>query len=307
MKNLVRQLKQTRRAKKKRNFDAIMTRHKLMFRTQYLENQTLHSTEQGVGNALTQELTVSLTTFGRRIHDVYLPIESIMQQSLRPDRIVLNLSGEDFSEQSLPETLKRQQKRGLEILFVEKDLGPYTKYHYALQKYPQSLLITVDDDFLYPIDTVDRLYKSYLERPDCIHCHRGHVITLDDNGSIRSYRQWDWSNKHTEPSLRVFPTGVGGVLYFPGCFDPEISNQAAFMELAPCADDVWLKAMSLKKGTPCRIVKDSRDFMTNFLTIEGSQEISLKRRNKHGSFGNDEKIRAVFSHYDLMKKLKEST
>ncbi len=304
MKKLHVHFKQKRRAKQKRKFDDAMTRHKTIQRCLLLEDKTLHSKESGIGNNAGHELVVSLTSFGKRIHDAYLTIESIMQQSLKPDKIVLCISSEDFSEQMLPETLKLQQKRGLEILFCKKDLGPYTKYHYTLQKYPNSLLITVDDDFLYPIDTIDQLYKSFLQFPNTVHCHRGHKITFNDNGEINPYKQWDWSRNDTSPSKLIFPTGVGGVLYFPGCFDPEIANQEAFLELAPGADDVWLKAMSLKKGTPCRVVPGHRHFMTNFLTIEGSQETSLKRRNKQTSHGNDQKIKAVFDRYNLTQELK---
>lgn len=304
MKNIHAEYKRKRRAKQKRKLDAILTRHKAIQRCESLQDKTLHSTEPGIGNNLEHELIVSLTTFGKRIHDVYLTIESIMQQSLRPDKIILCISTVEFKEEFLPETLKRQQDRGLEILFCEENLGPYKKYHYTLPKYPDSLLITVDDDLLYPIDTIDRLYKSYLQYPDSIHCHRGHKITFSEAGKINPYKQWDWSRRDTSPSKLIFPTGAGGVLYFPGCFDPEIINRDAFMELAPDADDIWLKAMSLKQGTPCRIIEDTRDFMTNFLPIEGAQEVSLKRRNKKSSQGNDEKIKAVFSHYNLTEKLK---
>lgn len=299
MKKLHTRFQQKRRAKQKRKLEAILTRHKTINRCHYLEGQTLHSQKSGTGNDLQHELVVSLTTFGKRIHDAYLTIESIMQQSLKPDRIVLCISAEDFSEESLPEMLRLQQQRGLEFLFCEKDLGPYTKYHYTLQKYPDSLLITVDDDFLYPTDTIDQLHKAYIQNPGTIFCHRGHGMTRGEGGALNPYRHWDWSNTNFQISKMIFPTGVGGVLYFPGCFDPEISNVDAFLKLAPNADDVWLKAMSLKKGTPCGIVPGTRHFMTNFLTIEGSQETSLKRHNKHSPHGNDHKIKAVFDAYDL--------
>ena len=294
MRKLHKQYKQKRRAKQNRKLEALLTRHKAILRSQYLQDQTLHSKEPGIGNRAEHEIIVSLTTFGKRIHDVYLTIESIMQQSLKPDKIILCISTIEFDAAFIPETLKHQQERGLEILFCAENLGPYKKYHYTLLKYPDSLLVTVDDDLLYPADTIDRLYKSYLQHPNAIHCHRGHKITLNDDGTIKPYKQWDW---------QIFPTGAGGVLYFPGCFDPEISNQKMFQVLAPNADDVWLKAMSLKKGTPCKIVEGSRDFMTNFLTIESSQDVSLKRRNKAASLGNDDKIKAVLSHYGLESKL----
>lgn len=41
-----------------------------------------------------KEVIVSLTTYGKRLYDVYLAIESIMQQSMKPNRIVLWLGDE---------------------------------------------------------------------------------------------------------------------------------------------------------------------------------------------------------------------
>jgi len=96
---------------------------------------------------------------------------------------------------------------------------------------------------------------------------------------------------------------VGGVLYFPGCFSDEILNKEAFLKLAPNSDDVWLKAMSLKKGIPSKPIQDSRPWGDRYLIIEGSQSVALKRKNKTAGQGNDPKIKAVFDQYDLYKKL----
>ena len=73
----------------------------------------------GVGNNVSESITISLTTFGPRIETVYLTIESLMQQSLKADRIVLCLAKSEFSEAGLPTALKKQRERGLEILFCE--------------------------------------------------------------------------------------------------------------------------------------------------------------------------------------------
>lgn len=274
-----------------------------MARRLQLSQLALETERSGVGNDLPHEIVVSLTTFDKRIENVYITIESMMQQSVKADRIVLCLSKQDFSEQSIPATLKKQQQRGLEILFCEEDLGPYTKYYYTLEKYLDSLILTLDDDIMYPPYLIDQLNRAYEQNPEVIHCHRSHKMRFNDDGTIKPYKQWGWDHHDSTPSKDIFPTGVGGVLYFPGCLHPDALNKAAFQELCPKADDVWLKAMSLRQGVECAQVKDHRAWSARFLTIEGTQEFSLKRQNKQSGTGNDHNIKRVFDQFQLWSTL----
>ncbi len=268
-----------------------------------LQQSALTSTQQGVGNDLPHEITVSLTSFDKRIGDVFLCIESLLLQSLRPDRIVLWLSRANFPSGKVPMLLRGQERRGLEIVFMDEDLGPYKKFIYALEQYPDSLLITADDDILYPPDMVEQLYDAWLESPGQIHCHRAHYIRMNGDGRPAQYRNWPACQAGQAASRLIFPTGVGGVLYPPGALDAEVTNRDQFMRLCPNADDIWLKAMSLRKDTLCSMVDDPRYWKDRFLTIEGSQSHSLKKGNWRRDSGNDQKLLAVLAEYDLFGKL----
>lgn len=278
-----------------------------ILRTQQLEQQAMTSAEMGVGNDREHNIVVSLTSFDRRIENVVYTVESIFQQWLQADAVVLWLSKTQFPDGQLPESLVRQQRRGLQVCFVE-DVGPYTKYVYAFDKYPDSLIITVDDDTLYPPDMIDQLYRAWLRHPDWIHCHRAHLMQLDKRGKLLPYSDWDsdwrWRDFAGETSPRVFPTGVGGVLYFPDSLHPDAFDPEKFLKLCPKADDVWLKAMSLKQGTPCARLPDSRDWSDRFFTVASSQEVALRNENVRSRGGNDCKIRDVFEYYDLYKLLR---
>ncbi len=276
----------------------IINRTRVLHLTQHYQELARTSTETGTFPTRTPPLIVSLTTFDKRIWDVHLTIESIFNQAVKADKILLWISRDHFTEDSLPTLLKNQITRGLEVKFCDRDLGPYTKYHYTLLENPESLIVTVDDDILYPVDMLDQLYRAHLEHPKMIHCHRAHKIT-QTNGTLDPYKQWPKEIQDTEPSPNIFPTGVGGVLYPPNCFDSEISNVEAFMKLCPKADDVWLKAMSLKKGTLCKKINDTRSWPERFPIIEGSQRYSLKRANKSTTSGNDSKLKTVFEKYQL--------
>lgn len=259
----------------------------------------LNSERYGTDPSSDRRLMVSLTTFSKRIDDVYICIESLLQQTLRPNKLVLWLSREEFSEDDIPASLRLQMKRGLEIKFCERDIGPYKKIIPALLEFPDYKIITVDDDVIYPVDLVDKLYRSYQSDPTVIHAFHAHQISLDASGNLLPYKQWQRPTLEIQPSLFTYPVGIGGVIYFPGCFAEDVTNEERFLTLAPMADDIWLKAMSLLIGVKCRKINDERSWDSRYIMIEGSQKYALKRKNKLPLEGNDHKLANVFKDYQL--------
>ena len=104
-----------------------------------LLKQNLDEKEKSILNKKNNNnITVSLTTFGKRIDDVYLAIESIAKQTLKPNRVILWLSKDEFFNKKLPITLTNLQKRGLEIKYC-KDLKSYNKIIYQQSKNVQMI------------------------------------------------------------------------------------------------------------------------------------------------------------------------
>lgn len=118
-----------------------------------LTQLALNSNSKGVTNDKygNTEIIVSLTTYGRRLYRVHLTIESLMQQSMKANRIVLWLS--DEFKDTLPQTLLKQTKRGLDIRYC-KDIRSYTKLVPSLREFPEATIITVDDDIIYEYDVL---------------------------------------------------------------------------------------------------------------------------------------------------------
>ncbi|MBN7798420.1 hypothetical protein [Parahaliea mediterranea] len=252
----------------------------------------------GVGNAMSDDIVISLTSFGERLALAHLAVESLLRQRLRADRVVLCVPVSYRAQAEANPLLLRQQERGLSIRYCAKDYGPFTKYFYTMQDWPDSLVVTVDDDMIYPADMLDRLYAAYRRQPEAIHCHRGHGIRRR-RGRLRPYKQWEWNTPSTQASLDIFPTGVGGVMYFPGSLHPDAFNDRLFSTLSPQADDVWLKAMSLLRDTPCRVVPRYLPWRVRFVPIKGSQAFALKRLNKHRRLGNDAKLARTLAWYGV--------
>lgn len=103
------------------------------------------------------KIIVTLTTHKKRINTCYLAIESIMNQSIKPKRIILYL---DKTIQKIPSTLKRLQKRGLEIVFVKDDLKVYNKIMHNTDLNKKNPILTIDDDIMYPKFMIELILKS---------------------------------------------------------------------------------------------------------------------------------------------------
>ena len=148
-------------------------------RINYLRDKTINSITQGVSTekSCDNDVVVSLTTFGNRIHNVHLAIESIMQGTVKPNKIVLWLAEDEFKNKNLPKTLQLQQERGLEIEYCQ-DLRSYKKLIPSLSKYSDSCIITIDDDAMYEYDLIERLINTHIDNPDKICACRMHRIVL---------------------------------------------------------------------------------------------------------------------------------
>ena len=249
------------------------------------------------------QIIVSLTTYSKRIYDVHLTIESLFRQTNLPNKIVLWLAEDEFNNGNIPFLLKKLEKKGLEIKFC-KDLKSYKKLIPTLKEYPNDIIVTVDDDILYPYDLIENLYKEYLKNNNCIYFYRGHKMTFDKNKKIQNYSSWIGDYQIEEETYLTLPTGIGGILYPPNCFHKEVLNEEIFMKLAPKADDIWFKAMTLKNNIKCKKVKLNKPFSKMFLGLEAGQDIALCNINV-GENQNDIQLKAVFDYYNLWEKLED--
>lgn len=262
-----------------------------------LENHILTNNNTGGGvqpQCDKTELIVSLTSYGPRIQDVHLTIESLMQQTRKANRIILWLS-ENEQNKELPMALQLQQARGLEVRYC-KDIRSYTKLIPTLKLCPEAIIITVDDDCLYNMDVIDRLYRSYITDKTCVHCLTGSEISIKNN-NIESYNNWKplAINAYGKQFLA---TGVGGVLYPPHIFTDEIFNESVFMSICPTADDIWFKAMELLAGIKVKRAEVHNASGIEFMTNEASQIVNLNSTNVGGG-QNDIQIKAVFKKYGI--------
>lgn len=198
------------------------------------------------------EVIISLTTFGPRIREVAVAIESIMEQTMLPNRIVLWLNEDlEKSPELIPQSLRLLERRGLEIRYT-RDIGPGKKLIPALKKYPYDVIITIDDDIMYDFDLIDRMITAHRRFPRAVCAARiDRLIPSDDGRSLKLiYNQADDLYLTPHPIMQPMPVGVGGVLYPPHALHPDVLDVETMLQLTPKADDLWFKVMALRAGTP---------------------------------------------------------
>lgn len=241
-----------------------------------------------------QQIIVTLTSYGKRIGTVPRCLERLMNQTLKPDRIILYLSVLNFPdrEAGLPLRLLEMKRQGLEIRWCEGDQKSFKKLLPALKDFPEDILITVDDDLYVDLNMIERLYQNHRLHPEAVIASRAHKMVFDEDGKLLAYENWEKSVSSPEmiPGFDLLPTTGAGTLFPPGCFPEEVFNEKAIWECCPDADDLWVKTMLTLKGAP--VLQPDKRYPLRM--IEGTQDESLWAVNMNG---NDIQLRALLDRY----------
>lgn len=210
----------------------------------YLEKAHTHrgTIENGV--------IISFTSFPARINDVWKVVESLKNQSILPEKIILWLSNEQFpSRESIPESLWKEEDGLFEIRMVDGDIRSHKKFYYVMQEYPDKSFVTCDDDIYYHPDMLRCLVEGGKQFPGCIIANTTRKICFDGEGSMMPYKTWE-VNQKSFASDNLIQIGVGGVLYPPKTLHELTLRKDLFLSLTPMADDIWLNCMARMQGTP---------------------------------------------------------
>ena len=234
---------------------------------------------------------ISLTTYPARIESAYYAICSILDQTVRPNRIILTLINDEFpeGETSLPQNILSLKEKGLEILWAPDNLRPHNKYFYSMQKYPDALIITIDDDILYPRDTIEKLIECYKEFPNAISAFHTDKFAICNNrldkysNAIIGYRQEIHALKHS-----LLAEGFAGVLYPPSILPQDAFDKNLIQRCSPMNDDIWLKCIELKNNIPVVCASPKQ----NVIVLGQSQETALFKVNRERNF-NDEQLESA--------------
>jgi hypothetical protein len=183
-----------------------------------------------------------------------------LKQTRPPDQIVLSIPEFSIREQRpyvMPEHLLRSPN--LRILHCEKDWGPATKFIPVIQEElaagkPNSLIMVVDDDRVYPHDALET-YLYYNKRlPEAALCFRGAAMP----------RSLDWrdakmirASELRQPQAAAVMTGCGSYLIQPRFFDESLWDYSNAPNGAFYMDDIWISGWLSRRGVKRYVVPGS--------------------------------------------------
>lgn len=237
------------------------------------------------------DIVVSLTSFPARINYVWLTVQTILRQKLTPRKVILWLSEEQFpNAETIPSSLRELEGEIFSIRIMPGDIRPHKKYYYAMQEYPDSIIVTVDDDIFYSPYMLEAMYKDHLAYPTSIIANETKQYYFEGD-NIAPYLKWKRKVRpYTEKDL--VQIGFGGVLYPPHSLHPDVFNQELFMKLAPAADDLWLNYMARRNNT--KVIQSG--FQTIQLPIVIKNNVELTTTNWSDS-RNDKQLTALRQYF----------
>ena len=244
-------------------------------------------------SARDREVIVSLTSIPERLDCVVSPIQCMLVQTERPDRIILWLN-EECAGYGLPPRLSDLKKYGLEIEFI-KDIGPHKKYFYTMQRYPDAVVITIDDDMYYKRTFIEELLHTYEENPECVCAFWTKKMKFTGSGIPYPYSEFEQGKGQNdfEPSHNLLAIGSGGILYPPHCMNKQVFDLELIQKLALKGDDIWLKAMEVLEDIKVARVKGWYQINP---CVKGSQGVALYHENYKA---NDKIMKDVFQYFNL--------
>lgn len=198
-----------------------------------------------------EKYIISFTSFGKRFNSAAKMIFSLLQQSYKNFHIVMTVFEGDVKD--LTSELKLLIDNDIiEMLVVKENLCPHLKYFYAMQKYKDKPIITVDDDRIYTSNTIKLLvdkfealnYKSVVSICAPKMTKTGNLVDNDSRWCIIKNRL-----KPNEKSFIAMAEGFAGVLYPPNAFD-NLENKINDIKECLYHDDLFLKVLEIENNIP---------------------------------------------------------
>lgn len=148
---------------------------------------------------------VSLTSYKHRIKDIIPTLQSLKEQSYKPDKIVLYIAHED------KDLLYPELEEYCEIRLVEDTLS-HKKFN-GFWDFPDCYVVTADDDLIYFPDWLKTLLRASQLSPECVAAHNTFQL-----------EEYNWGKPLTRVSNRRSLQGLiktyvmtgAGVLLQPG-------------------------------------------------------------------------------------------
>ena len=186
-------------------------------------------------------LIVTLSTLPSRIGKIGPALNSLLDQTVRPESIFLALPAKSIRERKeyiVPPWLLDHPV--VTILPTEKDWGPATKLIPVLRHFahaPETTILAVDDDNVYPRQYIETFVRFAHALPEAALSLRGWPIS--PSRKWRDSREFKGTQINSPVETDII-TGCGGIMVRPRFFDADFFDYGAAPPQAFFVDDIWI-------------------------------------------------------------------
>lgn len=176
-----------------------------------------------------EEVVVSLTSYGERISHIIPTLETLVNQTRKPDKIVLYIAKNDMP------LVTDDIKELCEVRECE-DTKSHKKFN-GFYDFPEAYVATADDDLLYKPDWLEVLLRANQLNRKCVTAHNTFLMTREGWGRPTT-RKDNSASLHGRMNMYLM-TGAGALR--PPRIDLSLLKYA--YEFSPFCDEKPLSAL----------------------------------------------------------------
>jgi hypothetical protein len=245
-------------------------------------------------NKVQKGTVVSLTTTPKRISQLQPTLNSILSQSVLPEKILINLPEryQDQTPYEIPNFLK--DKKLLEINIVPVDFGPATKFLPTIQKYKDldTTIIVIDDDQVYASKMIENYLIKKKQYPNHALCLAGWELPSQMDHAQKHFLhtgKFKFGFKKTikeDQSVDIIQ-GASSYMIQPDFFDDEIFNYMIAPKAAFFVDDIWISGHLAMRDIPRKLVTIPSTYIRLYNAHTAISESLHKNENQDHSHNNE--------------------
>ena len=196
------------------------------------------------------KLILSLTTYPKRFDYLQTSIKSILNQTIydKADLFYINiddnLTEEDYKKY---DGLKALDPK-IRIKVCPAKWKSCNKLIWVYKDHPDDIIVCFDDDKNYPSETLEQVYETWKEHPECIVAQEINPIVRTPIGDINYINSIDAMLNQIEYGKYL----SNGCLFPPNSFTDMLFDYDEMMHITNGNhDELWFWLVSTLKGVPC--------------------------------------------------------
>jgi hypothetical protein len=250
-------------------------------------------------------IVVSLTTTPKRLPLIEPMLNSLITQTILPEKIIINLP--KLYREETPYTIPSflENKTIIEIFRTEKDYGPATKFIPSICRFQNTpmKIIVLDDDKIYSELIIENYLKKSEEYPECALALGGWLVPEDFEHNKRKFQQasgirrFKRFDKIKNDQRIDIVQGASSYMIKPSFFDQSIFDYMSAPKSAFFVDDIWMSGHLARKNVTCMLITLQSRYM-RLNNKKCAQIGSLHANENHDHVYNNEIYRYFASDWN---------